>query len=468
MEYRKDILWRTYLIYIGMCVFALAVVYRIVQLQFIEGSVWKEKAEKLTTAYIDIEASRGNIFDLNGNLLATSLPYYEVGIDVNAPSISKDTFNFYIDSLAWRLAELFKDKTKKEYKQILRRARETNDRYVVLKRNVSYVDLQKVKKFPLLRKGKRGGLVFLQTNRRELPFKALAARTIGYVRNEVKVGIEGAMDSTLKGISGKRLMQKVSAEVWRPINDENEIEPKDGNDVITTIDINIQDVAESALLKALIKNNASHGCVVLMEVHSGEIRAIANLTRTDSLKYSERLNYAIGFPTEPGSTIKLASLLAAMDDGYVDLNDKVFVGNGETMYYDKKVADSHPPESPELTVQRVFETSSNVGVSKIITKYYSKDPQKFINKLLSFNLGAPLGIGIPGEGKPRIKRVKDKDWSGVTLPQISYGYESLITPMQILTLYNAVANNGKMVKPRFIREIVSNGNIVKKFLNPKF
>jgi len=446
-----------------MCVFALSIVYRIVQVQYIQGDMWREKAKQLTISYENIEASRGNIFDVNGNLLATSLPYYEVGMDVNAPALTKDTFNKYVNPLAEELAAMFPDKSKKEFKKVLRKARETEDRYVVLHRNVSYRDLQKMKKFPILKKGKRGGLVYLQTNRRELPFKILAARTIGYTRNDLRVGIEGAYDTILRGTSGKRLMQKVAADVWRPINDENEIEPKNGNDIYTTIDVNIQDVAENALMKALVKNDAAQGCVVLMEVKTGEIRAIANLTRTDSGMYSERLNYAMGYPTEPGSTFKLASLLVALDDDYVDLDDVFFVGNGECMYYNKKVKDSHPPESPELTVQRIFETSSNVGTTKIITKYYSKDPQKFVDKLLTFNLGKQLGLGIPGEGIPLIKSVKDKHWSGLTLPQMAYGYEVLVTPLQTLTLYNAIANNGQMVKPRFIKEVINNGIVVKKY-----
>lgn len=471
MENRKDILWRTYLVYIFMCVFALSIVYKIVQVQFIQGDMWREKAKQLTTAYVSIEASRGNIFDENGNLLATSLPYYEVGMDVNAPSISRDTFNKYVGPLATDLAELFPTKSKKDFRKLLQRARNSKDRYIVLHRNVSYKELQKMKTFPLLKKGGRGGLVYLQTNRRELPFGLSASRMIGYSRNEYRVGIEGAYDSILRGTSGRRLMQKVAADVWRPINDENEIEPKDGSDIYTTLDVNIQDVAENALLKALVKNDASHGCVVLMEVKTGEIRAIANLTRTDSGAYSERLNYAIGYATEPGSTFKLASFLTALDDDYINLDDKFYVGNGECMYYDKKVKDSHPPLTPELTAQQIFETSSNVGTTKIITKYYSKDPQKYVDKLLSFNLGKPLGLGIPGEGKPLIKSVKDKNWWGPTLPQMAYGYEVLVTPMQTLTLYNAIANNGVMVKPHFLREIKNKGNTVKKYstevINPQ-
>lgn len=467
MEKKKDILSRAYLVYVLMCLFALAILYRICIIQFAEGDVWRHQAEVFTTKVEDMEAVRGNIFDANGALLATSLPYYEVAVDINAPSITDKLFSENRDSLALCLSNLFQDKSQKEYLRILRTARKNNDRYVLLKRNVSYKDLQTLKTFPIFRKGKRGGLVTLQTNRRERPFQMLAGRTIGLSRPGIKpVGLEGAFDSLLMGVSGKRLMQKIAGDVWRPINDENEVEPKDGSDLYTTIDINLQDVATHALLKTLQKNDASHGCAVLMEVKTGEIKAIANLTRGkggDSTNYQESFNYAIGYPTEPGSTFKLASLLAVMDDYNVSLDEKVNVGNGECTYYNKTVKDAHAPEAPVLTLKRVFETSSNVGVSKVITKYYSKNPQQFVDKLISFHLNEKLGLAIPGEGIPRIPQPRTKYWSGVTLPQLSYGYESLITPLQTLTLYNAVANNGKMVKPRFVKEIRRNGVVIRRF-----
>jgi cell division protein FtsI (penicillin-binding protein 3) len=435
-------------------------------IQFKEGPEWKAKAEAFNTQVHEIQAVRGNIFDINGNLLATSLPYYEVAVDINAPSIDKKLFEANVDSLAYKLANLFKDKNVKQYTKLLRKARKSGDRYVVLKRNVSYKDLQTLKTFPIFKKGKRGGLVTLQTNKRERPFKMLAARTIGMAREGVKpVGLEGAYDTLLMGISGQRLMQKIAGDVWRPINDENEVEPKDGSDLYTTIDINIQDVAENALMNTLIKNKASHGCAILMEVKTGEIKAIANLTRDgkDSTAYSESLNYAIGYATEPGSTFKLASYLAVMDDYNLSLDEKIQVGNGEVTYYNKTIKDAHPPETPVLTLKRAFEVSSNVAAAKTIIKYYSKNPQQYINKLKSFHLNQKLGLAIPGEANPLIKEPKNKDWSGLTLPQISYGYESLITPLQTLTLYNAIANDGKMVKPRFEREIKHNGKTVKTF-----
>lgn len=468
MENKKDILSRTYLVYMLLCVFALFILGRICIIQFRDGDEWKKKAEAFNTRVFEIEAVRGNIFDVNGNLLATSLPYYEVAVDINAPSIDKKLFNDNVDSLSLMLAELFKDKTQKQYKKILKNARNSGDRYVVLKRNVSYKNLQTLKTFPIFRKGKRGGLVTLQTNKRELPFKMLAARTIGMSRAGVRpVGLEGAFDSTLMGISGQRLMQKIAGDVWRPINDENEVEPKNGNDLITTIDVNIQDVAETALEKTLRKNNATHGCAILMEVKTGAIKAIANLTRTgkdsSNYAYSENLNYAVMNATEPGSTFKLVSLMALMDEYDVSLDEKMQVGNGEVTYYNKTIKDSHPPKEPVLTTQQIFETSSNVGVAKLIMKYFSKNPQQYVDRIKSYRLNQKLGLSIPGESSPLIKNTNSRDWSGVTLPQMSYGYETLLTPLQILAFYNAVANDGKMVKPRFEKAIINNGKTVKTY-----
>ncbi len=449
-----------------MCLFALGILYRICTIQFLQGDEWRAKAEAFTTKVFEIEAVRGNIFDANGSLLATSLPYYEIGVDINAPSIDDKLYKSNRDSLAFSLSHLFHDKSPREYLKIINTARKAKDRYVLLKRNVAYKDLQTLKTFPIFRKGKKGGLVTLQTNRRERPFQMLAGRTIGMARQGIKpVGLEGAFDSILTGISGKRLMQKIAGDVWRPINDENEVEPKDGSDLYTTIDINIQDVAQSALLRALIKNEASHGCAVLMEVKTGAIKAISNLTKAkgDTITYNESLNYALGYPTEPGSTFKLASMLATIDEYNISLEEKIQVGNGECMYYDRKMKDAHAPTESIITVQRAFETSSNVGISKTVTKYFSKNPKAFIAKLNSFHLNQKLGLSIPGEGIPRIKQPKDKDWYGTSLPWISIGYESLVTPLQTLTLYNAIANNGKMVKPRFVKEVRKNGIIVKQY-----
>ena len=465
MENKKQILTRSYLIYVTMCLFALGIFARIFNIQFSQGEMWKQKAAMNTTEVHTIEAVRGNIFDVNGALLATSVPYYEVAIDACVPGVDDKLFKEKKDSLGMMLSKLFGDRSPIEYTRILLKARADKDRYVVLQKNVSYKDLQELKKFPIFRKGSKGGLITLQTNKRERPFQWLAARTIGLAREGVKpVGLEGAYDSVLLGVPGKRLMQKIAGGIWRPINSENEVEPKDGSDLYTTLDINIQDVAENALMKALKKNHASHGCAVLMEVKTGAIKAIANLSRsaTDS-NYYESLNHALIDANEPGSTFKLASFLAMIDDYNVSLNEKVFVGNGEVTYYNKTIKDAHTPKTPTLTVQEVFETSSNCGTAKLIMKYYQKNPQRYVDKIRSFHLDRKLGICIQGEARPLIKDVKNKDWSGVTLPQMSYGYETLITPLLTLSFYNAIANEGKMVKPQFVREVRRKNTLIRRF-----
>lgn len=449
--------------YFFIMLFAGFVIARVVKIQIGEGEFWKARADELTLHYANIEAMRGNIFDVNGQLLATSIPYYDIMIDINSEPITDDVFEKNIDSLSFCLSNLFPDKTKSEYKRMLIHARVTGDRYFLLRKNVSYKELNELKKFPLFRKGRfRGGLIYIQKGKRTLPFKFLAARTIGYnTGNSQPVGLEGAYNQQLTGIGGKRLVRRIAGGVEVPVNDENEVEPQDGCDIVSTIDINIQDVAENALYEQLKKNRAAWGTVILMEVKTGEVRAIANLTRIDSIRYGEKYNYAIGESTEPGSTFKLASLMAAMEDGYIDLNDTVETGNGIYKYFNQEMKDAHTGGYGKLTVKEAFEKSSNIGVSKIIYKYYSKNPQKFIDRLFAMGVNLAPELDIPGSIPPKIKTTKSKYWSRVSLPWMSIGYELSLTPIQILTFYNAVANNGVMVKPHFVREIRKQGKTVK-------
>jgi cell division protein FtsI (penicillin-binding protein 3) len=445
-------------------VFGIAILVQVFRIQVVQGEEWKAQAESQTLMYRNIDALRGNIFAEDGSLLATSLPTYEIRMDLNAEALTDEVFKNEIDSLSLALSNLFKDKSAREYKEELTKARKAGERYHLVKRRVSFLELKQMREFPIFRKGRyKGGFLYIQKNERARPFKILAARTIGYDREGQKpVGLEGAYDKVLRGTSGKRLMQKIAGGVWMPVNDENEIEPEDGSDLHTSIDINIQDVAEHALMKQLVKHNSDHGCVVLMEVETGLVKAIANLSRNNDGSYSENYNYAIGESTEPGSTFKLVSLVAAMEDGYIDLNDSVDTQGGQIQYYDRIMKDSHEGGFGKISVQRVFEVSSNVGTSKLIHKYYSKNPQQFIDRVHKFNIHKPIGLEISGEGSPRIKLPKDKDWYGTTLPWMSIGYECRLTPLQILTFYNAIANNGKMVKPIFVKEIRKHGKLIKK------
>jgi len=464
-ETKKDILQRVYLVYIFICIFGAAIVGRIWHLQYVQGDAWRAQADSLTTKLKTIEPSRGNIYTSDGSLLATSVPIYDLRVDILSESITKEIFNDNIDSLSICLAKLFKDKPASEYKRILRESRREGERFLLLKRGVSYKELLAVKTFPIFRMGRyKGGLMPEQKNKRIKPFEYLASRTVGYKMDDVEpVGIEGAFDKQLKGVSGMRLMQKISGNVWKPLNDENEIEPRDGNDVITTIDLNIQDVAQHSLENYLMQNNAEKGCAILMEVETGEIRAIANLKRGSDGKYREEFNFGIGESTEPGSTFKLASVMALMEDGYVDLDDTVDTQGGAVRFANRIMKDSHDGGYGRISFQHAFEVSSNVGISKMVNKHYAKNPQAFIDRVRSFGVGSKLGLQIPGEGKPFLKNTDDKYWSKVSLPWISIGYECSLTPLQILTFYNAVANNGRMVKPLFVKQIRNKGHVVQEF-----
>lgn len=465
-DIKKDFLWRIYIMYAFIVLFGFSVIIKVCKIQFAEGDYWKKKEQELTMKDFDIEASRGSIYSADGSLLATSVPIFELRMDVVSEPVTDKIFYEKLDSLSSKLSHTFPYKTKNEWRTALKNARKNKDRYFLIARKVNYATLKEVRTFPIFKMGKyKGGLIVLQQSRRELPFKNLAQRTIGYDRVSNKpLGIEGAFNKELKGVSGKRLMQKIAGGVYKPINQDNEIEPQDGHDVVTTIDANIQDVAHHALEKQLKAQNAHHGCAILMEVKTGAIKAMVNLTRLDSGDYAERFNYAIGEGTEPGSTFKLAAIMAAIEDGYTDLDEIVDTEGGRKAYAGGYIMkDSHDGGYGKITVKQVFEKSSNVGTSNIIMKYYKKQPQKFIDRLYSFGIQKPLGIALPGEATPYIKDTKSKMWSALSLPLMSIGYEEKLTPLQTLNFYNTVANNGKMMRPQFVKEIRNKGQLIKTF-----
>lgn len=462
MEARKVILFRVYIAFFLLCLFGMTIIFRIGKVQFVEGERWKEKADSMTLDYITIEAKRGNIYSSDNKPLAFSTPIYDLHMDTRAGAVTDEIFASKVDSLALGLSQIFNDRSQQEYRSELIAARAANERYHLIRRNVGYLELQEIKKLPIFNLGRyRGGLLTEERNRRELPYRELAKRTIGTLREVKGVGLEKSFNDELQGISGRRLMQKISGNTWKPVTDNDEIESKDGNDLITTLDVNIQDVAENSLEKCLRYHNADHGCAVLMEVETGEIKAIANLSRMTDGSYREVFNYAIAEKSVPGSTFKLASMLAVIDDGYADTSDLVAVGKGTATYFGHDVVDAHAPKAPKLTVKEVFEQSSNVGTTRLITQYYSGQPENFIRKLYSFGLGTSLKLQLEGERDPYIKHYKDSSWSGISLPWISYGYETELTPMQILAFYNGVANNGRVVRPLLVKEIRHNGQLIR-------
>ncbi len=462
MGIKKDILWRIYIVFGLIVLLGCAIIFQAFKIQVVEGEHWRNLADSLTTSYESIEAERGNVYADDGRFLATLLPYFEVRMDVNTSALTNEIFYNKVDSLAHCMANYFQDAPPKAYKNYLISARKSGKRYLLIKRKVTYPQLQVMKTWPLFRRGQyKGGFIAIQKNKRVTPFKMLAHRTIGYVRDEVQpVGLEGRFNKYLAGVEGKRLMQRISGGVKIPINDDNEIESQNGLDLITTINIDLQDVAETALLKTLNKHNADHGCVIVMEVKTGQIKAIANLGRVEEGKYWEKYNYAVGESTEPGSTFKLASMLALFKDGKVKPEDSVDLEGGIKRYYDKDMPDSELHGHNNVTVATAFEISSNVGISKLIYKYYAEDPKVFVNHLKALNLGKKTGIEIDGEPNPFINTPDESSWSGIALPWMSVGYGVQLTPLQTLCLYNAVANDGAWMKPYLVSAIQEYGSPV--------
>ncbi|KLT66600.1 penicillin-binding protein [Pedobacter sp. BMA] len=464
MNIRANILLRVYLAFGLIVLFALAVFLRLSQVQFVQGKKWKAMADSLSTRYVNVEATRGNIYSNDGSLLATSVPEYELRMDMFAGGIAEDkVFNEKVDSLGIKLAQLFQDKTAKEYARYLRRGRQDSARYLLIHRKVGYADLKTIRTFPLYNIGKfSGGLIAVQQNKRILPFQALAARTIGYKNENVAngVGLEGAYKEYINGETGKRLMQRIAGGVYIPVNEEAEVAPKDGADIISTIDVNMQDLAQSALEKQLIKYDADHGAVIVMEVATGEIRAVANFSKVEEGVYKEKFNYAIAGNQDPGSTFKLASYMALLEDQLIDTN--LMVGTGNYKIPGHMIKDSHGSIGV-VTVKKAFEQSSNAAIAYLINSKYGENPRKFTDHLYDWHLNQKLELQIPGEAKPVIKNPSNKSWGKMTLPQMAYGYEMQLTPLKMLSFYNAVANNGKYIAPIFVKEIRRLGNPIEQF-----
>ncbi len=454
----KNILNRLYFVAGCMFIFSLLVVYKLVDIQFIHGNQYRDLAQKRTVKNVVIPANRGNVYSADGSLLATSVPKYDIRIDAVTPSTKN--FGKYLKPLCDSLSKYY-GKSSGYYQQNIRKARANKNRYFLLARNLSYSNYLKFRSFPLLELGAfSGGLIVEQTTKREHPMGGIAQRTIGYERiddqgNVTRPGIDGAFGvKYLRGTDGRRLKQKIGKGQWKPIEDFNQIEPKDGYDVYTTLDVNIQDIAHHTLLEQLEYFSADHGCVIVMETKTGEIKAISNLGRTSKGTYYERLNYAVGESHEPGSTFKLMAMVAALEDKVIDTSDVVDTEKGVLSFYGRKVRDSRRGGYGKISASRAFEVSSNTGLVKLIYSSYKNNPSKFVDRLYKMGLNNTLDLPIIGEGKPKITHPSDKkNWDGLDLPWMAFGYGISLTPLQILTFYNAIANDGEMVKPRFLREV---------------
>lgn len=471
MKIKQDILWRFGLTYIIFLIIGILILIKILYIQFVEGKKYKEISKNNFLKYFIINPVRGSIYSSDGKLLSTSIPYYDIYFDLNADGITDKIFYSNIDSLSICLFNLFKNSSNKsisDYKKELINARKRGERYYLIKRKVDYHQLMKLKKFPIFREGRyKGGLIYEQKYYRLKPHNDLAARIIGYITTDKStgVGLEQGFDKYLSGKPGIILKQKILGNTWIPLSNINTVDPQDGYDIISTINVEFQDIAHKALLKQLTNFNAHHGTVIIMEVQTGKILAMVNLGKDKNNNYSEIQNYAVSESYEPGSVFKLPVIIAALEEGKVDLNDTIDTGNGIFKYYDKIIKDDNYDKggNGKITLKRIFEVSSNIGMVKCITSSFKNDEKQFINRLYMMKLNKKLDIPIPGEPAPYIKYPDDPYWSGISLGMIAHGYEIKLTPLQILTFYNSIANNGKMVKPLFVTEIKYCGKTIEEF-----
>ena len=470
MNIKRSIVLRVRVVFILVALAACAIPYKVAVVQFKEGEKWTAKAEQVNFQYREVPATRGNIYAADGSLLATSLPFYRVAID---PTIAKDSkYKSGIDSLARKLSVFYKDKSATAYKRMINDARLDKKRYLILNRKqIGYQDMQKMTQWPIFREGRLGGgVIFEKVEKRYRPFNSLASRTVGFLNeDEYGAGLEYSFNNHLRGKDGKALFQRLAGGVWKPVFDAEDIKPENGLDVFTTLDVNIQDVAETALRRQLTDREAAFGSVIVMEVKTGHIKAMSNLQKNKSgVGYSESYNYAVGDigSTEPGSTFKLLSMLALLEENKVSLEEKIETGNGAHRFYNQTMYDAKHGGYGTITIREAFEKSSNVAISKLVDMHFGSSPSKFMAYVDKVGLAEPMNLQLAGEGKPFFKKPGSKTWYGTSLPWISIGYESKLNPIHTLALYNAVANNGVMMKPMFVRG-VGQGNQLMEAYEPE-
>jgi cell division protein FtsI (penicillin-binding protein 3) len=472
MDIKKDILWRVYLCFLGIVVLGVVVLGRAFYIQNVEGSYWRSMGDSLHQKFIPLTAERGTIYSEDGNMLSTSVPIFDVYVDFGADGLREkngERFKNNIDSLSYCLAKLFNDKKTADYKKEMQLAYKNKDRYYPLKKKISFDEYVQLRNFPLVRQGRnKSGFIVDVKDKRINPYVLFANRTIGLSRdNASKVGLELSYDSFLKGTTGQRLMRYVAG-AYMPVEGV-EVDPENGKDIITTLDTYMQDVTENALMNMMVNNNSLHGTAIIMETATGKIKAIANLGQQKnadgSVKkdkdgnaiYSEDLNYGIGKATEPGSIFKLATLISLFEDKYVTKNSIVDCEGGVKSFHGLRIRDSHLGAGA-ISVKEAFLRSSNVAFAKLADQYYYTQPSKFVDHLHHFRLDTITGIDITAaSGKPTIKRPSNRSWSKTTIPYMAHGYEELVTPLHMLMLYNAVANNGTMMKPYLVNAVKEYG-----------
>jgi cell division protein FtsI (penicillin-binding protein 3) len=467
VEIKKDILWRVYLSFIGVVLLSFVVLGRVLYIQQAQGKYWRSLSDSLHQKFIELDAERGTIYSEDGQMLSTSIPFFDIYMDFGAEGLRDKggkRFKENIDSFSLSLANFFEDKTAKEYKKELQLAYNEKDRYYNLKKGLSFDQYKSFREFPLVRLGRNKSGVIVEVKTKRLnPFGMLARRTIGLARqNAQNVGLERTYDSLLKGTTGKRLVRYVGGSAYVPV-DGYEIDPENGKDIITTLDINMQDIANNALMKMMVQSEAEYGTCLVMETATGKVKAIANLGRGKNGNYDEALNYALR-TTEPGSTIKLATLLAVLDEGSSKINDLVEVGTTGQQYVGvRNVTDAERSPKPLMTVRECFAHSSNVAMSKLAYKAFAQEPDKFKSYLHKFRLDKKTGLGLVGEEPPVLPKLKRNREGLHAMLTASFGYAIEVSPLHTAMLYNAVANGGKMMQPYLVNSIKRNGVTVEEF-----
>lgn len=466
MDVKRDILWRVYLSYILVVAACVAIFGKAVYIQQVQGSHWRSMSDSLHLKLDEIEAERGTIFSEDGQMLSTSIPQFDIYMDFRVDALREKNgqlFRNNIDSLSYCLAALFRDQSAAAYKTLLQQGYKNREGYFLLHKKTSFREYEQLRRFPLFRLGRyKSGMIANERTIRLNPYQMLAFRTIGLARDSNKVGLEMSYDSILRGRNGKRTVRTIAGGVSVPVDDTYEIEPETGKDIVSTLDVFIQDIAENALMKMLQKNDAQHGCAIVMEVKTGKVKAIANLGKRSDGSYWEDYNYAIS-PTEPGSTFKLATLMALLEDKKVSLNQGINLEHGAWKIAGQTVYDSEVHKENETTVQHAFELSSNVAMAKLASVYYAGAPAQFLNHLKKLRMDTLTGIDLRGEGKPVIYRPGGRFWGPTTLPWMAFGYNLSVTPLQTTMLYNAVANKGKMMRPYLVSAVKEEGVMLREF-----
>ncbi len=460
---KTDTLWKTYLVYFLVLLFGIAIVVKIVVVQAKDNEELEKLAEQREYRVETLEASRGNIFSSDGQLMATTIPLYDVYFDYKAVDSAFLANN--IDSLCRQMAGLLPKRNVAQWKDFFAQGMAKKNRHYKIALNITQTELRQMQQFVIFNRGiYKGGIIVEKKVRREHPYKDLASLMLG-MANENKgyfFGLEGAYNDYLRGQDGRQLVRRIHHGGWLPVDSDDNADAQNGNDIVTTFDIQLQDIVENALNNTLTTNKAEQGCAILMDVETGHVKALANLSLNhETGRYEELYNVALAERYEPGSVFKIASMVVLFNNNEnVNLTDKVNIGTGPIKFSNRTMRDDHSfAQGGICTVQEVIEQSSNKGTAVLISKYFAAHPEKYVNGLYALGLNKKIGTGIMGEAQPVIKHPDDKTrdgrklWSNVSLPWMSIGYEVNVTPLQLLTLYNAIANGGRMMKPQFVTEI---------------